>query len=98
MELRGGNSVGRVPASQAGCRGFESRPPLPEKPITTRKTARTDRYCRSSFVKCARIVPEISDIAHLSKFMEPSAFSPDRIEFGPPVNINLNDLGNLMEQ
>ncbi len=24
----GGNSVGRVPASQAGCRGFESRPPL----------------------------------------------------------------------
>ena len=26
--LRGGNSVGRVPASQAGCRGFESRPPL----------------------------------------------------------------------
>src|SRR5215218_4877859 len=27
-ERRGGNSVGRVPASQAGCRGFESRPPL----------------------------------------------------------------------
>jgi hypothetical protein len=43
-------------------------------------------------------VPEISDIALLSKFMEPSAFSPDRSEFGPPVNINLNDLGNLMEQ
>src|SRR5215211_6109711 len=30
-ERRGGNSVGRVPASQAGCRGFESRPPLPER-------------------------------------------------------------------
>src|SRR5215213_6285884 len=29
IERRGGNSVGRVPASQAGCRGFESRPPLP---------------------------------------------------------------------
>ncbi len=26
--LRGGNSVGRVLASQASCRGFESRPPL----------------------------------------------------------------------
>jgi site-specific recombinase XerD len=26
---RGGNSVGRVPAFQAGCREFESRPPLP---------------------------------------------------------------------
>ena len=27
QEARGGNSVGRVPAFQAGCRGFESRPP-----------------------------------------------------------------------
>lgn len=29
---RGCNSIGRVPAFQAGCRGFESRPPLTAKP------------------------------------------------------------------
>src|SRR5688572_7597526 len=34
--LRGTNSVGRVPASQAGCRGFESRVPLRKtRPIQT---------------------------------------------------------------
>jgi hypothetical protein len=44
---RGSNSVGRVSAFQAECRRFESGLPLPEKPITTGKTA---THCEGPFV------------------------------------------------
>ncbi len=45
----GRNSVGRVSASQAGCRGFESHRPLPEKPMKPAKTDPAKRLGSSRF-------------------------------------------------
>ena len=46
--------------SQAGCRGFESRPPLHENRIAKRKMTRGPVDRRPSLAKCAQNVPGFS--------------------------------------
>jgi hypothetical protein len=57
----GGNSVGRVPAFQAGCRGFESRPPLRKSPMATRKMSRSGELAGPTFAPSPRYVRETSN-------------------------------------
>ena len=48
------NSVGRVPASQAGCRGFESRIPLHHKPLYLRAISAFSPPLRGDLMQCAK--------------------------------------------
>src|SRR5215218_6443277 len=54
--------------SQAGCRGFESRPPLQESYTTARKMARTGSNPQSSLNECARNVLRIPMLSFSASF------------------------------